>query len=206
MKISRTLSLLLGALSCAAGLFAQALPALPKRAEGYREVSTLEMKDTMKGRKNLIVWTCWAEHSVIDNKPAKRITAWNEGVLKDAPGASPGLSLFDIGAQHRQAKIKLRIKSRSGNVTLTQVTDANGKPTTVAPTKDTNGFYTIEPARPGGGSVVNQYEIHSTEKNIVLEAYFAAHPPGTPFLAINPVQNFQIEDGGPPSVPPVNEN
>lgn len=206
MKILRTLSLLLGALSCAAGLFAQGLPALPKMPV-YREVATLELKDTMKGRKNLIVWTCWAENDAAANKPASRITAWNEGVLKAAPGTSPGLILFDIGAQHRQATIKLRINSRSGNVTLTQVTDASGNPTATAPTKDVNGFYTIEPARPGGGNVVvNQYEIRSTEKNIVIEAYFAAHPPGGPFLAINPAKFFQIEDGGPPAVPPVNEN
>jgi len=206
MNTLRIFSLLLGALSGATGLIAQALPALPKMPV-YREVSTLELKDTMKGRKNLIVWTCWAENDAAANKPASRITAWNEGVLKAAPGTSPGLNLFDIGAQHREARIKLRINSRSGNVTLTQVTDASGNPTATAPTKDVNGFYTIEPARPGGSNVVvNQYEIRSTEKNIVIEAYFAAHPPAGPFLAIHPVNFFQIEDGGPPAVPPVNEN
>ena len=149
MKILRTLSLLLGALSCAAGLFAQPLP----RPASYRPVSTLQMLDTMQGRKNLVEWTCYTEHN--GTKPTRRTTAWLEAKIKGAPGTNPGLDLWDIGAQHRTAKIKLRITKPNGTaVALVQVTDAAGAQVGASqqPQPDVNGFYTIEPNQ---GNAVN---------------------------------------------------
>lgn len=191
--------LLLGALCGAAGLIAQPLP----RPASYRPVSAMQMMDTMQGRKNLIEWTCYTEHN--GTKPTSRTTAWLEATIKRAPGTSPGLDLWDIGAQHRTAKIKLRVSARNGTpVPVVQVTDAAGTQVGASqqPQPDINGFYTIEPNK--GNAAHCEYRIQSNESKLTIEAYYAAHPPPGGFLAV--MGFFQTEDGGPPSLPPVNEN
>lgn len=163
----------------------------------------MQMLDTMQGRKNLVEWTCYTEHN--GTQPVKRTTAWLEAKIKRAPGTNPGVDLWDIGAQHRIAQIKLRIVDRNGApVPLVQITDQAGNPvgTGKQPQPDSHGFYTVEPN--GGNAKHNEYRIQSNENKLTLEAYYAAHPPPGGFHMI--MGMLQIEDGGPPSVPPVNEN
>lgn len=163
----------------------------------------MQMMDTMQGRKNLVEWTCFTEHN--GTRPVSRTTAWLEAKIKRAPGMNPGLDLWDIGAQHRTAKIKLRVTTPNGTpVPVVQVTDANGAQVgaSAQPQPDANGFYTIEPNKANAANC--EYRIQSNSNQLLIEAYYAAHPPPGGFLAV--AGFLQAEDGGPPSLPPVNEN
>jgi hypothetical protein len=214
MKTLRQHMLVLGALLSATGLAAETVkvashkPALPlPTAPSYQKVSVLEMLDTMKGRKNFITWTCYAKYN--GTIPAERRTVWLSGVLKDRPDATNGDALWDIGAQHRDHQIKLRILTANGDVApagvLLQKTDGSGATPATQPTPDKNDFYTIEPN--GSDPAINQYLLMSDDNKLTLEAYYADHPPAGGFLKIfSPKSAKQIEDGGPPSIPPVNEN
>lgn len=167
------------------------------RPSTYQKVSAMQVYDTMKGRKRIIDWTCYADYGT-GNTPATRLTLWLEGDFKSK---ADGVDLWDIGAQHRTHQLLVRlVPSGHHTATLTQVTDSLGQAVTVTPAQDANGFYLIEGSLPNGGtSPVNSYVITTDDPTLHLDVQFVGHTPGS-------AGTKQIEDGGPPSIPPVNEN
>jgi hypothetical protein len=198
MKILRTLVLLLGALSSVTGFTKEKTTPPPatkpcdevisKRPDDYVLVATMQMLDTMKGKKNLVEWSCYVQYDADKDKPLYRTTAWLEGVIKRAPGETVGIDLFDIGAQHRDHTLKLRVLPKSPEHRLVTVDKKENELTTEV--ADAEGFYCIEPGV--------AYRLKSKHNNLQLEAFYPDHLPGT--------TKKQHEDGGPPAVPPVNEN
>lgn len=162
----------------------------------YQRVSALQVFDTMKGNKRVIDWTCYVDFS--GGKPASRTTAWLEA---DFQVSANGIDLWDVGAQHRTHQLWVRLVTNGGHTaSLTQVTDSRGQPVNITPPMDANGFYLVEGALPSSGkSPVNSYVITTDDPKLHLDVQYVGHEAGTPTTK-------QIEDGGPPSVPPVNEN
>lgn len=202
MKTSRQLVLVLGAL-CGAASVLWGAPGVIKtisvgsRPSSYQKVSAMQVYDTMKGRKRIIDWTCYVDFGG-GNTPASRTSGWLEGDFKSK---ADGVDLWDIGAQHRTHQLLVRlVPSGSHKAALTQVTDALGQPVNQAPLQDANGFYLVEGSLPNGGTnLVNSYVISTDDPNLHLDVVYVGHIPGG-------VVTRQIEDGGPPSIPPVNEN
>jgi hypothetical protein len=221
MKTLRQIVLVLGALLGATGFAAEesqktktaavaatawSPPKEGDRPADYALVARLQMFDTMEGKKNIIEWDCYAYYDINTNedKPANRRATWQVATFKRAPGLKRGLNLFDIGAQHRTAEVYLRPvkKDPKARVSLVKVWD-DGKETELPeidqPKPDpVTGFYLIKEALPTtNGELTHKYLLRSNDPELRLEAYYAKHPP---------TKSRQIEDGGPPCVPPVNEN
>jgi hypothetical protein len=136
--------------------------------------------------------------------------AWPEGAAVD---------LHEIGAQHRSAEVLVRVVTKKGNTANVRLYLVEKDGTAVDP-KDPDyeqkvldensiygplakGFFLIRksaPQRLGAQQhrYDNRYVLISDDKETTLEVYFPMHPPGS--------ESAQTEDGGPPPVPPVNEN
>ncbi len=206
--------LVLGALCGAAGFAAEAggSPSVTlQRPSSYRPVSTMQMLDTMGRKKAIIDWTCYVDHindAAGVPQPSSRITAWLEGKLKREPGDTDGIEFWDIGAQHRTSYLMIRIVTNKPFVLVKHWFDPAKPDEIQAKVPGADGFFLIEPAQPVNGVRKFDYLVKSKDKSIKLEVYYPMHPPGPEFPNPLPpaMHMFQTEDGGPPALPPVNEN
>lgn len=182
----------------------------PVPVANYRLFSTLTMNGTMD-QKDSVTWECWVQYDPKTGLPAFRRTAWLVGDFRDPAGAgnwpANPVDLHDMGAQHRDSIVYLRVVSADANAKVMKVEDNYGA---VQPPVEADkiqagrfkDFYVILPSHPlkrgAGVRFDSRYLLQSNDRDTRLEVCYEAHPPGE--------VTAQVEDGGPPCIPPIQEN
>lgn len=181
-------------------------PTLPSPGQppaGYVEFSTCTMNSLIEGSGS-VTWTCWVRESDDQGRKRRaRTTAWLVAQVGSGGGALD-VDLHAIGAQHRSHTVLVRTIPADATTQLFKTEEnrvpippPNQKAMKAGPT----GFYQIDPSDPqlsakeAKVTFLNRYSLRSTGSKATIEVFFDKHPPGT-FVR-------QLEDGGPPPIPPI---
>lgn len=159
-----------------------------------------------------VTWSCYVLHADTGTGhgrvPRYRTSAWM--VARVGKAANGRIDLHDIGLQHRTMTVMMRASSPHGRPIKLYRVESNGQAVheeqTVLGAQNQfggnfEGFYVI---RRSGRQVLgnriewdNRYQIETEADDLMLECFFADHPPG---------ETAQPEDGGPPPIPPGAQN
>jgi hypothetical protein len=161
----------------------------------------------MGGRAD-VTWTCHAPWDDASGRFVSRRNVWHVGRYVSPGGRTARFGLHDSGAQHRSKLVWVRLHSPDANAKLVALTRVAGASPALPPSwideglapHLVNGFFAIEPSNPriaAGGwlDFDHLYELEFTGPSCELEVFYDQYPVG--------VVSAQIDDGGPPPIPPV---